>query len=158
MTDQQATEATGLDRERRYLVPVAPTLLDAEQAEVHLSVYAWQPLFGAWLTSMSLCGGSMQQGPLPESAAVTCKACEGWRPKYERMLAPGYRPEDDDPDVLRRRAEIAERQVAQARALVAKWQGIAADRPDATVAVVVAAGILTATLDGFNDLLAEQGR
>lgn len=155
MTDQQATEATGLDRERRYLVPVAPTLLDAEQAEVHLSVYAWQPLFGAWLTSMSLCGGSMQQGPLPESATVTCPECEGWRPKYERMLAPGYRPEDDDPEVLRRHADIAGRQVAQARALVKAWRKTAAEQADAVMVVGVAADILEATLDGFNDLLGD---
>jgi hypothetical protein len=149
-----SVEAT-LDKNRRYLVPVAALPIDPVPGAVHLSVYTWQPLFGAWLTSMSLCGASMRQGPLPDGATVTCPECEGWRPKYERMLAPGYRPEDDDPDALRRRAGIAGRQVAQARALVDAWRKTAAERTDAVIVVGVAADILAATLDGFNDLLGD---
>jgi hypothetical protein len=161
---ERATEATNtpmsedLDKNLRYLVPVAAMPIDTEPDSVHLAVYEWLPTFEAWATGMSLCGNSMRQGALPKGTAVTCEACVGWRAKYERYLAPGYRPEDDDPDVLRRRAETAEQQVRQAQALVAKWQRIAADREGATVLVSVAAGVLKATLDGFNDLLAEEGR
>jgi hypothetical protein len=46
---------------------------------------------------------------------VTCAACLEWKPKYERMLAPGYRPEDDDPDVLRRRLEEAREETRKVR-------------------------------------------
>lgn len=100
----------GLDRPRRYLRPVASLDLPGvpDPAETHWAVYEWLPQFEAWATGMSLCGGSMRQGPLPEGTVVTCAGCEEWRPKYERMLAPGYRPQDDDPDVLRNRAEAAE--------------------------------------------------
>jgi hypothetical protein len=141
----------GLDRSRRYLRPVA----EYGSEETHWSLYQWLPECDAWATGMSLCGGSMQQGPLPEGTVVSCGRCEEWRPKYERMLAPGYRPEDDDPEALRHRAEAAERQVAQAKALVAKWCQVAAERDDAVILVGVAADVLMATLDGYNDLLAE---
>jgi hypothetical protein len=57
----------------------------------------------------------MRQGPLPEGTEVTCAACLEWKPKYERMLAPGYRPEDDDPDVLRRRFEEAKEETRKLR-------------------------------------------
>lgn len=90
-------DAEGLDRSRRYLRPVAEYDADV----VHLSVYSWLPMFEAWATGMSLCGGSMRQGPLPEGTVVSCQACLEYRPKYERMLAPGYNPADDDPEVLR---------------------------------------------------------
>jgi hypothetical protein len=93
----EATEATELDKSRRYLRPVR----SYEPDDTHWSVYQWLPAFDAWATGMSLCGGSMRQGPLPEGTVVACAECEGWRPKYERMLAPGYRPEDDDPEALR---------------------------------------------------------
>jgi hypothetical protein len=146
-----------LDTERRYLVPVAPLPIDAEPDVVHLAVYQWMIVFGEWLTGMSLCGGSMRQGPLPDGTTVTCPGCEGWRPKYERMLAPDYQPEDDDPEVLRRHADIAGRQVAQARALVKVWRKTAAEQADAVMVVGVAADILEATLDGFNDLFGEEG-
>jgi hypothetical protein len=106
VSDQAATEATKLDKSRRYLRPVA----GYGTHEAHLSVYAWLPAFEAWATGMSLCGGSMRQGPLPEGTAVTCEPCEGYRPTYERMLAPGYNPGDDDPKILRAR-------IAQAIAL-----------------------------------------
>jgi hypothetical protein len=53
------------------------------------------------------------------------------------------------------RADAAVRQVKQARALEAKWLRIAAEKDGATVRLDVAAGILKATLDGFNDLLTE---
>jgi hypothetical protein len=144
----------GLDRSRRYLRPVA----EYESDETHWSVYEWLPAFGAWATGMSLCGGSMRQGPLPTGTSVSCERCQEWRPRYERMLAPDYRPEDDDPEALRYRAEAAERQVAQAKALVAKWRQVAAERHDAVVLVGVAADVLMATLDGYNDLMAEAGR
>jgi hypothetical protein len=74
------------------------------------------------------------------------------------MLAPGYRPEDDDPEALRHRVETAERQVKQAQALVAKWREAAAERDDAVILVGVAADVLAATLDSFNDLLGESNR
>lgn len=143
----------GLDRERRYLRRVA----EYDSSEVHLAVYRWLPSFEAWVTGPGLCGRSMRQGPLPEGTVVTCASCLQWRPKYERWLAPGYDPADDDPDLLRQRAEIAEGQVERARALVAKWQEIGAERDDAVVLVGVAADILHATLNGLNDLVAEMG-
>ncbi len=97
--DVREGEAEGLDRSRRYLRPVAEYDTDA----VHLSVYSWLPAFEAWATGMSLCGRSMRQGPLPEGTVVTCEPCKGYQPTYERMLAPGYNPGDDDPKVLRDR-------------------------------------------------------
>jgi hypothetical protein len=154
MNEQTATQPTELDKSRRYLRPVA----EYGSKETHWSVYEWLPMFDAWATGMSLCGGSMRQGPLPPGTSVSCVRCQEWRPRYERMLAPGYRPEDDDPEALRHRAESAERQVAQAKALVAKWRQVAAERDDAVVLVGVAADVLMATLDGYNDLLAEVGR
>lgn len=152
------SEATELDKSRRYLRPVAATIISDDPDGVHLAVYEWMPMFEEWATGPGLCGESMKQGPLPEGTQVTCARCLEWRPKYERMLAPGYRPEDDDPEVLRRRAETAERQVKQAQALVAAWRKVAAERDDAVILVGVAADVLKATLDGFNDLLSEAGR
>lgn len=99
--DVHQGDQEGLDRARRYLRPVAGYDSDI----VHLSVYSWLPMFEAWATGMSLCGGSMQQGPLPDGTAVTCRGCEVYRPKYERMLTPGYNPDDDNPDALRARLE-----------------------------------------------------
>lgn len=90
------------DRERRYLVPVARLNLPDQPDVIHLSVYRWMPEFQAWATGMAICGSSTQQGPLPK-ATVTCPECVAYRARYERMLVPGYRPEDDDPDVLRKR-------------------------------------------------------
>lgn len=92
--------------ERRYLVPVARLNLPSEPDVIHLSVYQWLPAFQAWATGMSICGASTQQGPLPK-ATVTCPECLAFRGRYERMLAPGYRPEDDDPDMLRKRLAAA---------------------------------------------------
>lgn len=91
----------GLDRSRRYLRPVA----EYDTDDVHLSVYAWLPMFEAWATGMSLCGRSMRQGPLPDGTTVTCQPCEGYRPNYERILAPGYDPAEDDPEALRDKLE-----------------------------------------------------
>lgn len=105
MSDQAATEATELDKTRRYLRPVRATIISDDPDGVHLAVYEWLPTFDAWVTGPGICGESVQQGPLPEGTVVTCPQCEEWRPKYERMLAPGYRPEDDDPEALRQRAE-----------------------------------------------------
>ncbi|WP_030188299.1 hypothetical protein [Streptomyces violaceorubidus] len=99
---------TELDPSRRYLRPVAPLLLPGVEDVTHWSVYQWMPMFEAWATGMSLCGASMRQSPLPEGTAVTCEGCEAYRPKYERMLVPGYQPEDDDPEVLRKRVQAAE--------------------------------------------------
>lgn len=157
-TPTAATDATRLDKSRRYLVPVARLDLPSEPDLVHLSVYKWLPQFEAWATGLGLCGRSTRQGALSGGTTVTCSDCLAYQPEYERMLAPGYRPEDDDPGMLRQRAESAERQVAQARALVAKWREVAAERGDAVILVGVAADILTATMDGFNDLLREAAR
>jgi hypothetical protein len=143
----EATEATELDKSRRYLRPVAPLDLPGVPQETHWSVYEWLPMFQAWATGMSLCGQSMRQGPLPAGTPVTCSRCEEWRPRYERMLAPGYRPEDDDPDVLRHRAERAEAQVRAMRELAARWGNAAVDRPDAVILVGVAADVLLAALN-----------
>lgn len=152
---QTATEATELDKTRRYLRPVRATIISDDPDGVHLAVYSWLEMFDAWVTGPGICGESMMQGPLPEGTAVTCEDCEAYRPKYERYLAPGYDPAGDDPDVLRRRAESAERQVAQAQALVAKWRRVAVEREGAVVLVGVAADVLYATLNGLNDLLSE---
>ncbi|MFJ1827429.1 hypothetical protein [Streptomyces sp. NPDC088178] len=108
------TEETSKDRERRYLVPVARLNLPDQPDLIHLSVYQWMPGFQAWATGMAICGLSTQQGPLPK-ATVTCPECLAYRPRYERMLAPGYRPEDDDPDVLRERLAAAEDERDRAR-------------------------------------------
>ncbi|MFI9194204.1 hypothetical protein ACIG0A_33500 [Streptomyces californicus] len=94
------------DLTRRYLVPVARLNLPSEPDVIHLSVYQWMPAFQAWATGMGICGASTQQGALPK-ATVTCEGCLAYRARYERMLAPGYRPEDDDPDVLRERLAAA---------------------------------------------------
>jgi hypothetical protein len=107
------SETTELDKARRYLRPVQATIISDDPDGVHLAVYSWLPMFEAWATGPGLCEESMQQGPLPDGTKVTCRRCLEWQPKYERMLAPGYRPEDDDPEVLRRRAETAEAALAQ---------------------------------------------
>jgi hypothetical protein len=136
MTTNDETE---LDRTRRYLRPVAATPISDDPDGVHLAVYEWIPQVEAWATGPGLCGESMSQGPLPEGTGVTCPRCEEWRPKYERMLAPGYRPEDDDPEALRKRAEAAEREVAAARKFAAEMRefcsphGVAADYADQLV-------------------------
>ena len=111
----EATQATELDTSRRYLRPVQATIISDDPDGVHLTVYEWLPMFEEWATGPGLCGESMRQGPLPEGTTVTCAQCLTWRPRYERMLTPGYRSEDDDPEALRKRAEAAERQVAAAR-------------------------------------------
>ncbi|MER5277753.1 hypothetical protein ABT025_18620 [Streptomyces sp. NPDC002809] len=135
------------DRDRRYLVPVARLNLPDQPDEIHLSVYRWLPEFDAWATGMAICGCSTQQGPLPK-ATVTCPECVAYRPRYERMLAPGYRPEDDDPDMLRERAERAERQVEQAKVLAMKWHEAAAVKSDAVILAGVAGDVLLAALNG----------
>ncbi|MFD9443360.1 hypothetical protein [Streptomyces sp. NPDC060001] len=96
-----AEESPELDKTRGYLRPVRATMLSDDPDGVHLAVYSWLEMFEAWATGPGLCGESMMQGPLPDGTAVTCQRCEEYRPKYERMLAPGYRKDDDDPDVLR---------------------------------------------------------
>lgn len=102
------TVETDEDRDRRYLVPVARLNLAGEPHVIHLSVYQWLPEVQGWGTRTAICGRSIQPGPLLK-ATVTCPECLEYRPRYERMLAPGYRPEDDDPDVLRKRlADVEE--------------------------------------------------
>lgn len=145
---------TELDKTRRYLRPVQATIISDDPDGVHLSVYSWLAMFEEWATGPALCGESMRQGALPEGTEVTCPACLEYRPRYERMLAPGYRREDDDPEALRKRAETAEQQVRQAQALAAEWRRVAAGQADAVILVGVAADVLQATLDGFNDLTA----
>jgi hypothetical protein len=115
MNDQTATEATELDKTRRYLRPVAATTISDDPAGVHLAKYEWLPMFDEWATGPGLCGESMRQGPLPEGTEVTCPRCLEWQPKYERMLAPGYLPEDDGPEVLRRRLEEAREETRKVR-------------------------------------------
>lgn len=95
------SEATQLDKTRRYLRPVRATIISDDPDGVHLAVYSWLQTFDVWATGPGICGESMRQGALPVGTAVTCPRCEEWRPKYERMLAPGYRREDDDAEVLR---------------------------------------------------------
>ncbi|MFJ7297617.1 hypothetical protein [Streptomyces collinus] len=119
MTEQTATEATELDKSRRYLRPVAAMSISDDPDGVHLAVYEWLPMFEAWATGPGLCGGSMRQGPLAEGTVVSCARCLEWQSKYERYLDPAYRPEDDDPEVLRRRAEAAEALLKQYVDLVA---------------------------------------
>ncbi|MFD8777572.1 hypothetical protein [Streptomyces sp. NPDC059916] len=106
-----------LDKERRYLVPVS-RLDRAGQPDVvvHLAVYEWLSMYQEWVTGPALCGYSAQQGPLEAGTVATCQACLEWKPRYERMLAPGYRPEDDDPEVLRRRLGEAENERDRLRA------------------------------------------
>jgi hypothetical protein len=100
------SETEELDKTRRYLRSVRATVISDDPDGVHLAVYSWVPApLEEWVTGPGICGESMMQGPLPEGAVVTCAACLEWKPKYERMLAPGYRPEDDDPDVLRSKLE-----------------------------------------------------
>jgi hypothetical protein len=125
-----------LDKTRRYLRPVAATIISDDPDGVHLAMYEWLPMFSEWVTGPGLCGESMRQGPLPEGTTVTCAKCLEWQPTYERMLAPGYRPEDDDPEALRRRAATAERQVQAARTFAAEMRdfcsphGVAVDYAD----------------------------
>ncbi|MGV9278109.1 hypothetical protein [Streptomyces griseosporeus] len=138
---------TELDKTRRYLRAVAPLDLPGVPAETHWSVYQWLPAFEAWATGISLCGQSMRQGPLPAGTTVSCMQCEEWRPRYERMLAPGYRPQDDDPELLRHRVQLAESQIESVRELVAQWGAAAVDRPDAVILVGVAADVLSAALN-----------
>ncbi|MFK0288306.1 hypothetical protein ACIQVL_48720 [Streptomyces sp. NPDC090499] len=92
---------TELDKTRRYLRPVRATVISDNPDGVHLAVYEWLSAFDEWATGPGICGESMMQGPLPEGTEVTCSSCLEYQPKYERMLAPGYRPEDDDPGALR---------------------------------------------------------
>ncbi|MEW2393137.1 hypothetical protein AB0933_32730 [Streptomyces venezuelae] len=131
----------GLDRSRRYLRPVASLNLPGHPDDVHLALYKWLPSFEAWATGPGLCGSSTEQGPLPEGTVVTCVQCQKWRPKYERMLAPGYRPEDDV-EALRRRAEAAEWEVAAARKFAAEMRdfcsphGVATDYADQLIEVM----------------------
>jgi hypothetical protein len=94
---------------------VAATIISDDPDGVHLAVYSWLPMFDEWATGPGLCGESMRQGALPEGTEVTCPRCLEWQPKYERMLAPGYRPEEDDADVLRQRLEESQEETRKLR-------------------------------------------
>lgn len=115
------SETTELDKTRRYLRPVRATVISDDPHGVHLAVYSWLALgFDAWVTGPGICGESTMQGPLPEGTAVTCPGCLERQGDYERYLAPGYRPEDDDPKVLRRRLEEAEASLVRVLAFAAE--------------------------------------
>jgi hypothetical protein len=103
-----APDPAELDTSRRYLVPVARLDLPGEPDVVHLSLYQWLDHFEAWATGRALCGYSTTQGALPEGTPVTCARCLEHRPDYETYIAPGYRPEDDDPRALRDRVGAAQ--------------------------------------------------
>ncbi|MGW2725646.1 hypothetical protein [Streptomyces sp. NPDC001492] len=120
--EQAARDVAELDRSRRYLRPVQATCISDDPDGVHLAVYSWLERAGAWVTGLGICGESMQQGPLPEGTEVTCAGCLLRREDYERYLAPGYQPGDDDPKALRERAEAAEREVAAARQFAAEMR------------------------------------
>lgn len=119
------SETTELDKTRRYLRPVRVTTISGEPDGVHLSVYEWLPGFEAWATGLALCGASAEQGALPEGTVVTCPGCEAYRPKYERYLAPGYRREDDDPEVLRSRLDVLRTQAEASVALLSEFVTLA---------------------------------
>lgn len=122
-------QTTGLDKSRRYLVPVRATIISGNPEGVHLSVMEWLPVFEAWATGPGICGESMRQGPLPEGAEVTCPRCLEWKPKYERYLSPGYNPADDDPEVLRREVAAARQFAAEMRDFCSP-HGVATDYAD----------------------------
>jgi hypothetical protein len=130
------SETTELDKTRRYLRPVRATLISDDPDGVHLAVYSWLEMFEAWVTGPGICGESMQQGPLPEGAAVTCASCLEYQPKYERYLAPGYQPGDDDPEILRREIGRLKAEVAAARKFAGEMRdfcsphGVAVDYAD----------------------------
>lgn len=92
----------GLDRSRRYLVPVARLPLSGQPDVVHLSVYGWLDGFEAWATGPALCGYSTAQGALPEGTVVTCESCLGFKASYEaafeRPAAKQAVPVDDPGD------------------------------------------------------------
>jgi hypothetical protein len=101
----EATEATELDKSRRYLVPVARLELPGEPDLVHLSLYEWLPQFEAWATGLGLCGTSTRQGALPSGTKVTCPGCLRWQPVYEQILA--QQALDAEASERKRRAEAA---------------------------------------------------
>ncbi|MCX4885923.1 hypothetical protein [Streptomyces sp. NBC_00847] len=119
------SETTELDKTRRYLRPVKATCISDDPDGVHLAVYSWLPMFDAWATGPGICGESMSQGPLPEGAAVTCASCLAYQPKYERYLAPGYQPGDDDPEVLRGRLDVLRKQAETSMALLGEFVTLA---------------------------------
>ncbi|MEU9014301.1 hypothetical protein AB0D12_31930 [Streptomyces sp. NPDC048479] len=120
------TETTELDRTRRYLRPVARLQLPDQPDLVHLSVYEWLPQWEEWATGLALCGYSTEQGALPDGTAVTCPECEAYRPRYERYLTPGYKPDDDDPTVLRARIAELERERDVLRRALARLSTVVA--------------------------------
>jgi hypothetical protein len=112
------SETTELDKTRRYLRPVRATIISDDPDGVHLAVYSWLEMFDAWATGPGICGESMSQGPLPEGTVVTCAGCLARQADYERMLVPGYRPEDDDPKILRHRLDALRQQAEASMALL----------------------------------------
>jgi hypothetical protein len=115
------TTEADLDKTRRYLRPVRATIISDDPYGVHLAVYSWLELgFDAWVTGPGICGESTMQGPLPEGTAVTCAGCLERQADYERYLAPGYLPEDDNPKILRQRLEEAEASLVRVLAFAAE--------------------------------------
>jgi hypothetical protein len=78
----------GLDITRRYLVPVASLKLADTPVEVHLSLYTWAVRIDEWVTGLSLCGASVEQGALPAGTTVTCVGCLQYEPVYRQWLEP----------------------------------------------------------------------
>jgi len=109
--DVRLGDKQGLDRNRRYLVPVARLPLPDEPVLVHLALYEWLPQFDAWATGRGICGRSTAQGPLPDGTPVTCERCKELRPDYERHLGTDQQPP----------SMTAERQLAEVRALLSQW-------------------------------------
>lgn len=120
---------TTADRGRRYLVPVARIPLSTEPDVVHLSLYRWEDAVTAWITGIALCGRSTRQGPLADGMPVTCQRCLEAKPSYERMLAPGYHPSQDDPEQLRARLTEAH-QVLEETGVYLGWMHTQAARHD----------------------------
>jgi hypothetical protein len=119
------SEATELDKTRRYLRPVRATVISDDPVGVHLAVYSWLEMFDEWATGPGICGESTKQGALPEGTVVTCAGCLAYKPKYERYLAPGYQPSDDDPEVLRKRLGVLREQAEASMALLNEFATLA---------------------------------
>lgn len=118
-------QPTKLDKTRRYLVPIGRLQLPSEPDVVHLTVYRWIPKVREWFTGLALCGRSTEGEPLPDGTAVTCEGCLEKKEDYERYLAPGYRPEDDDPKALRERLGGLRKQAEASMALLNEFVTLA---------------------------------
>jgi len=86
MSDQAATEATELDKTRRYLIPVGRLQLPDEPDVVHLALFQWIPRMEGWGNGLSLCGASNEGSPLAGGTEVTCPGCQHYQPTYRAIL------------------------------------------------------------------------